>query len=370
MQHSQFFRVTGYGREPGHRDPDWATIEQVAAEGGRLPHASRHVAAPRPPLLLHGVPPTEAGRLAVETAEQARDGIGRRMRRDGRVLYAAVASYPLEWTVLESEKGRAEYFAWRERVLGYLKRWLGERLVSVVEHIDEPHPHVHAFIVPALTPSGQLDLSWHPGHVARERARRAGRTHADREKAYRQGLRDCLDRFHEAVSAPSGHARLGARRTRLRRREALAMTAAAGVLAEARSTANRLIREVEARATDAGLSEAAAAARDTMRALDAGFAEAAAMLLHHRTPSTRGNVAVLSGHSDIADARIPAPAELISGLGSADDGDIEVSAGVAKPEVDFDDDPEAEPANAKDSDDPDFDDISIDHDEDTGFDPP
>lgn len=283
-QHSQFFRINGYGRQPRRGDPTWATIDHIITEVARLPRAARHIAAPKPALMLHGIPPADVAKRAIEVAERAQDSAGRKLRADGSVLFAAVASYLLPCSQLETGNALSDYLAWRKRVVDYLLAWLGPLVVSIVEHRDESHPHVHALIVPRLAADRQLDLSWHHGYAARKQAQSSDLSHGEQEKAYRQGLRECLDLYHAAVSALSGHARVGPRRTRLRRREALARKAAEDALRRARQQARSVLEAASAylRTAHSPTSDATVA----LEILDAGFAEALAILSRHEPEST------------------------------------------------------------------------------------
>jgi len=365
MSRSQFFRINGYGRHPRRGEPAWATIEHIGAEVARLPGATRHLSAPRPPVLLHGVSAEDAARSAVAVAEQARDSAGRKLRSDGNVLFAAVASYPIPCTALESEPALSEYLKWRARVIRYLLEWLGPRGVSIVEHKDESHPHLHALIVPAIGADGQLDLAWHPGHLARKHAKLAGMGHVEQEKAYRQGLRDCLDRYHAAVSAPCGHSRAGARRTRLRRREALARKAAEDALLRARDLARSTVAVASTHAKEAGLW--GLEPELLLQTLESGFSEALAIVhgagkgtqsrpVGIADPSLSKNMAPADNdrQSPGSEPREPAGGwsalltDPYEGPGAhfdemADDGDR-----------DDDPDPEAEPTDFDYDDDPDF----------------
>ena len=379
-QHSQFFRINGYGRQPRSGDPSWATIDHIAAEAGRLPSAARHVAAPKPPLLLHGISPANVAGRATEVAERARDSAGRKLRADGRVLFAAVASYPVPCSELETANAWSDYLAWRQRVVDFLLAWLGVLAVSIVEHRDESHPHVHALIVPRLAADRQLDLFWHQGYAARKQAQSAGLAHGEQEKAYRQGLRDCLDQYHAAVSAFSDHARVGARRTRLRRREALAQKAAQDALLRAHQQARSALT-----ATSAHLGPThspAMGAIVAMEVLDAGFAEALAILQRYRpewVPGRTGpadaamhhDIEQASEHSQMSGLLAQEPFDRANDERPADDqehwpGNVEAT------DTDFEDDPdpELEVPDLDYDDDPSFDDYSvIDPEEDLDSDP-
>jgi hypothetical protein len=262
-----------------------------------------------------------------------------------------------------------DYLAWRKRVVEYLLAWLGPKLASVVEHLDERHPHVHALIVPRLAADRQLDLSWHPGYAARKQAQRDGLSHAEQEKAYRRGLRDCLDQYYAAVSAYSGHARVGARRTRLRRREALAQKALEDALLRAHRQARSALEAANAHmgATRSLTMETTAA----LGVLEAGFAKAVAMLHHDGQESMWRSGATdavphqglvrASGHSALADLVAPQAIDPARGEIPADDNepwpdDVEAF----DTDLEDDPDPEFDPGDLGDDDVPDFEDYPAD----------
>lgn len=221
IHHHQFCRITGYGVQPRRGQGAWACISGIAAEAGRLPGACRHVEEVRPPHVLHGVAPVEAGRIAAERADLARDSCGRRLRRDGIVLLAAVVSYPIPRETVEAPEARAErrdYEAWRGQVLAWLGGRFGATLLSVVEHTDEPYLHLHAMIVPDLGPDRRLQLeAIHPGRAALARTRDEGGGKGAQRAAYIDAMRQFQTDFHEAVSANFGHHRHGPRRQRRER---------------------------------------------------------------------------------------------------------------------------------------------------------
>lgn len=221
MSATQFFHINLYGQAARKGQAPWANINGIVREGARAPGATGHVPRPIEPTLLHGTSPLVVGALAMERAAQARDIQGRRLRCDGAVLLAAVASYPVARELVQ-ERGQEHeadlYHDWRETVLIWLRRTYGETLESVVEHTDEPFLHLHAYCVPILGADCRLQLaSIHPGRRAREEAEAAGLSKAEQNAAYRTAMRRLQDEFHEAVSRRHGHARLGPRRRRLDR---------------------------------------------------------------------------------------------------------------------------------------------------------
>lgn len=218
---SQFIHIDGIGLSASSRHPNWHTVEGVLAEAARAPGAKGHIVKPRPPHLLHGVAPLLVEPKVRTVAAEAVDAKGRRIRRDAVVMYALVASYPVPTKSVAGEAWN-DYEAWRTATLDWLKAMFGNHLASVVEHLDETHPHLHAFVVPGLDDDRRIDHRLHPGYAAREAARRIGSDHKQAERAFRAGLRGFQDSYATAVSVRFGHERVGPRRRRLRRDALLA----------------------------------------------------------------------------------------------------------------------------------------------------
>lgn len=79
---------------------------------------------------------------------------GRNCGHDAPVLLAGVISYP--------ERGE-DWQEFKETALEWLKGEYGDNLVSVVEHQDEKHPHLHFYAVPK---PGQAFNDLHQGRAA------------------------------------------------------------------------------------------------------------------------------------------------------------------------------------------------------------
>jgi hypothetical protein len=92
----------------------------------------------------------------------------------------------------------------------------------VVEHVDEGQYHLHFYIVPELRADSRLNVpEIHPGFRAKSAAKAAGNSKKDQDAAYRSGMSRWQDDYWWNVSRHFSHARLGPKRTRLRRREYL-----------------------------------------------------------------------------------------------------------------------------------------------------
>jgi hypothetical protein len=211
------------------------SVAQVLAEASRAPEFSAHVSVPRPVRIVFGVSPAEVQTLHDEmvaaggVSVNLKDGTTARrgVRQDRHTLLTCVASHPhLTEQVLNDPDFRADYDGGVDRNLRFLRGLFGNRLVSVVEHTDEDHPHLHAYILPlddAGCSARDLNPCWSVKTEAEERARAAG--HDDKAAvkfgnlAYRARARELQDQYHLEVGLPSGLTRTGPSRERLSRQQ-------------------------------------------------------------------------------------------------------------------------------------------------------
>lgn len=151
-----------------------------------------------------------------------------------------VASYPLTHEQIGDDPDElARLAAWKTANIEHLKQILGDGLKTVIEHTDEPHPHIHAYALPIDQP-GVDAKQLHPGMVAKAEAdaaaRREGAEPKDAVKAgntaYVAAMRLWQDQYYQAVGAPSGLTRDGPRRARKSRRQWREERAAARVQAD------------------------------------------------------------------------------------------------------------------------------------------
>lgn len=221
----QFACLLAYGRSPRKGEPSYSCINGVTREGARAPGATPHIRECGEPHLLYGISPIEAGGIAIERANQARDHgeRPRRLRRDGKALVAGVFSYPAPRRVLENDRGEMDtYLRWRDMTLAFLIQQHGDHLQSVVEHDDETYMHIHFYVLPQLRSDRRLDMpAIHPGLRMKYDAAEAGASKKDQDAAYRSGLSIWQDAYWWSVSRFFGHERFGPRRTRVSRQQRL-----------------------------------------------------------------------------------------------------------------------------------------------------
>jgi hypothetical protein len=218
-QDAQFFHVESYARAAGKGKAGGHNIRSILAEAKREPGATPHVSAPAPPVPLFGNLEDVEG-MANAWADDATDGIGRKLRKDGLCLAAGVVSVP---------SGFTDWDRYKLAAVAWLEDFYGDRLVAVVEHADEAKRHIHFFAVPRL---GDPFESLHPGKLAAKKAAEAGVDLKGRNEAYKNAMRGLQRKFWSEVSARFGLAAKGPGRTRLTRAEWVARRKEAEAVAE------------------------------------------------------------------------------------------------------------------------------------------
>ncbi|MBV2179923.1 MAG: plasmid recombination protein [Castellaniella sp.] len=208
----QFAHIEGYARKGsqqrrnGRMQPRKWSVRDIIAEAERELDACRHVENPQPPVLLHGVMPSQAEVMAHAWAETAADAKGRRLRTDGLCLLAGIVSLPNEMA--------DDWPQFRAATVHWLREQYGKRLRSVVEHTDEEHPHLHFYTVPL---EGERFEALHVGRQAAASAAAAGEKKGVQNAAYKAAMQAWQDDFQERVAASFGLARTGPKRERLTR---------------------------------------------------------------------------------------------------------------------------------------------------------
>lgn len=232
MPGPQFFHIQSYARKPSKGGN---SVEQVLDEAARKPRFSQHVDDPEEHRVVYGLSPEQvrerhdemvaAGSVTVtlKGGRTARRGI----RKDRHTLMTCVASHPhLTSVIMSDPAAKAEYDAWVDRNVRFLRQLFGDQLVSIVEHVDEEHPHLHAYILPladASCSARDLNPCWVIKTEAETTARETGHDDKTAVKfgnlAYRAKARELQDQYYDQVGLASGLTRTGPKRERLSRQQ-------------------------------------------------------------------------------------------------------------------------------------------------------
>ena len=222
----QFVHMEVYSR----KGRDGRGVDFVLAEAERRPDACLHVANPLPPEVVFGVDVGAVRRRHDDRAQAAvtvlPNGRQRTIRKDQNTLATIVASHPATMDSARSNPVIAKAVRdWETLTVRWLREQYGDQLVSVVRHVDESHPHLHAYVLPddSELRAGKL----HPGQEAKRSIVAAGPVDGEDGKAvnrrgdaaYRSAMRAWQDSYWNSVGLPSGLTRLGPGRRRLTREE-------------------------------------------------------------------------------------------------------------------------------------------------------
>jgi hypothetical protein len=184
---AQFIRIECYSRKA---DKGGRTVGFVLGEARREPSASTHVENPGVPVVVFGKDPAAIEAEHDHAVEAAREtnsaGKTRRIRVDQHTLLTAVASHPALVVDMKNEEKQLEVESWIKNTVSWMQQKWGDDLKGVVLHLDEAHPHLHAFIIPENLKAREL----HPGVTAkREEVARALGSGDDSKTANRRGDR-------------------------------------------------------------------------------------------------------------------------------------------------------------------------------------
>ncbi|MDF3855112.1 plasmid recombination protein [Paracoccus pantotrophus] len=206
------------------------SVSDIADEAERLDGACPHVGNPQPPTILEGIRPSEVVAL-IEQRIAEQNKLLRRLRKeqperkealrgirsDTHVMIGSVFSFPDP----VEDMNEADYLRWRRDVIAFARDDAARNaaeVLSIVEHRDEAHPHVHVLAVP-LCAEGNMRMDakrCHEGHREQDRHKDHGWSGSP-SRSYKQAMRGWQDRYHATVGAKHGQARTGPRRRRLDR---------------------------------------------------------------------------------------------------------------------------------------------------------
>jgi hypothetical protein len=199
------------------------SVSDIADEAERLDGACPHVGNPQPPTILEGMRPSEVVAL-IEQRIAEQNKLLRRLRKeqperkealrgirsDTHVMIGSVFSFPDP----VEDMNEAEYLRWRRDVITFARDDAarnGAEVLSIVEHLDEAHPHVHVLAVP-LCADDNMRMDAKRCHESF----RAQTEHAQKgwsgspSRSYKQAMSRWQDRYHAAVgskhSGPDGAA--------------------------------------------------------------------------------------------------------------------------------------------------------------------
>ncbi|MBD8653653.1 hypothetical protein IFT66_21390 [Rhizobium sp. CFBP 13726] len=321
----QFVRVELFSRKGKEGRGTGFVFDEVA----RVPSACVHVQNPGTPIVVHGLAPDALRELHDERAAAARTevkgGKRRAVRQDQNTLAGVVLSYPV---TMDEYRAKPEVVArvrdWERRSVAWLRGQFGDRLVSVVRHEDESHPHLHAYVLPDDPAMTAAYL--HPGFRAKAAAKAVVMQPGEDEKAvskradaaYKAAMRAWLDDYHAKVAQPCGMTRLGPGKRRLTREQWHQEKRQAEALRDTLARAEVLKTKGDAFITttrekaDRIAQEAAATRAEAVKATETAQAAMVAARVAEKVARQRAETARTASERAVRDTRA---AKRLSGLG-------------------------------------------------------
>lgn len=199
----QFFHVEKYSIKAAHGKAGGNDILKVAREAERVRGHCPHVAQPVSPVVLHGVRPLVAAGRSRDWAQSkltpywhgpSRTVRTRRYRQDQPCALVGVISAPPEMNA------QPVWAKFKSKALVWLKSRFGDRLHSVIEHVDEPQPHIHFWVI-ARASEDFSDV--HPGLRAIQQLGPAA-SRLSRDLAYKGAMSALQDEFFNQVAGGFG----------------------------------------------------------------------------------------------------------------------------------------------------------------------
>lgn len=184
------------------------SVSQIISEAKREDGFCSHVEKPKDPTILYGKSLEEVEKLAIEYHENTKiidkNGKEKKLRTDANVLLAGVISLSRDNIEIWNE--------YKEDSIEYLKNKYGKKLISVIEHTDEEHPHLHFYCVQET--GKKFDLL-HDGKKALFENK--DKKKHDQNIAYLDAMRAFQEDFFKVVSLNYGLSKDGPRRARMSR---------------------------------------------------------------------------------------------------------------------------------------------------------
>ena len=239
----QFIHISSYSSTGSKKSASTANVTSIVGEAARQAGYVKHLDEVHEPVNLYGCSPIEAGDAAKAWGKR------NKIRKDGHVLLAGVISVPSEFQ---------NWPQYKVDCIDWLQEKYGTRLLSIVEHTDEDHPHLHFYAVPL---DGERFDALHEGEKARNALRALKQPTGAQNKAYKEAMKGFQRQFHSDVSENHGLSKDGPKKTRktravyLAEKEATTLVSAAylekdGAVEQGRQERFRIIKQTKREATE------------------------------------------------------------------------------------------------------------------------
>lgn len=223
MASAQFIHIETYGKKSAKKaerknlnhnsDVRQTTVSGIMAEARRDVGFTSHIDEPHTPALLWGSPLQEVEQMAEDyynnTYTVDKNGKQKRLRSDASIILAGVISI--------DRKDEEIWHDYKKDAFKFLREKYGDKLKSVIEHVDEAHPHIHFYVLEDI--GGKLN-DLHDGKKAVANLTKEEKK--NQQFHYTKAMTEFQDSFYEKVSKKYGLDRIGEKpRKRVSRNEYL-----------------------------------------------------------------------------------------------------------------------------------------------------
>lgn len=223
MASAQFIHIETYGKKSAKKaerknlnhnsDVRQTTVSGIMAEARRDVGFTSHIDEPHAPALLWGSPLQEVEQMAEDyynnTYTVDKNGKQKRLRSDASIILAGVISI--------DRKDEEIWHDYKKDAFKFLREKYGDKLKSVIEHVDEAHPHIHFYVLEDI--GGKLN-DLHDGKKAVANLTKEEKK--NQQFHYTKAMTEFQDSFYEKVSKKYGLDRIGEKpRKRVSRNEYL-----------------------------------------------------------------------------------------------------------------------------------------------------
>jgi len=218
----QFIHAETYSRKKTDKK---FSVKEIIGEASRKEGDCPHVPEPHPPNLVYGIGLDELESLHDSMCDNAKmtnnKGQSRSIRKDQQTLGTVVLSFP---SIAEKEDPKAynqNYENWKKLSVDWLKEKYGDELKTVIEHTDESHPHLHAYLIPDDLKSDKYNIGRRAktDFLKSDESKKLEPKEANKvgDRKYKEAWREWQDSYYEKVAIPCGLSRIGPGKRRLSR---------------------------------------------------------------------------------------------------------------------------------------------------------
>lgn len=218
----QFIHAETYSRKKTDKK---FSVKEILEEAKRIDGACPHVENPKAPNLVYGLSLDDLESLHDEKCSSMKmtnnKGQSRSIRKDQQTLGTVILSYPNKQEGQDEQQYSKDYEKWKTLSIDWLKEKYGSELKTVIEHTDESHPHLHAYLIPDDLKADKYNIGRRAktDFLKSDESKKLEPKEANKigDRKYKEEWRKWQDDYFEKVGVQTGLSRIGPGGRRLSR---------------------------------------------------------------------------------------------------------------------------------------------------------